>query len=291
MTVWMPQDAVDSEVYVKTPRGHSAVNMDPWTSSTWRKPWNKHHTPNKVTKDKLTMFTQQKTHRGISLNKTAGRQSWNKRSNWSPRPTKDHNPRAFGLISGPCHTHSSRQDQLDQVRKEASDTKPRKRAREATPFGTHDAPLVISSDEEGQDTTPPSSPPNHERGHTTTYEYQPKSPVYPPPSDNSDGEEFSSIPDLVSPAEGMSVPDHLDDSGYETQTTVPADVKANLDHFDDKDRQKNLAQTLEKELSQAPWQKEAANGPLEDPETVTKTVKLVCDGFWHVTGTKTSSTG
>ena len=33
MTVWMPQDTVNSEVYVKTPRGHSAVNMDPWTSS------------------------------------------------------------------------------------------------------------------------------------------------------------------------------------------------------------------------------------------------------------------
>ena len=83
MTVQMPQDTVDLLVYVKTPRGNSAVNMDPWTSSTWRKPWNKYHTPNKVTKDKLTRFTQQKTHRGISLNKTAGRQSWNK--NWSPR--------------------------------------------------------------------------------------------------------------------------------------------------------------------------------------------------------------
>ena len=56
MTVQMPQDTVDSEVYVKTPRGHSAVTMDPWTSSTWRKPWNKYHTPNKVTKDKLNRF-------------------------------------------------------------------------------------------------------------------------------------------------------------------------------------------------------------------------------------------
>ena len=66
MTVQIPQDTVDSEVYVKTPRGHSAVTMDPWTSSTWRKPWNKYHTPNKVTKDKLNRFAQQKTHRGIS---------------------------------------------------------------------------------------------------------------------------------------------------------------------------------------------------------------------------------
>ena len=29
MTVWMPLDTVDSEVYVKTPRGHSAVTMEP----------------------------------------------------------------------------------------------------------------------------------------------------------------------------------------------------------------------------------------------------------------------
>ena len=199
-----------------------------------------------------------------------------------PQANQESQPKGLCLISGPCHTHSSQQDQLDQVRKEASDTNPRKRAREATPFGTHDAPLVISSDEGGQDTTSPTSPPNRERGHTTTHEYQPKSPVYPPPSDNSDGEEFSSIPDLVSPAEGMSpVPDHLNDSGYETQTTVPADVNADHDNFQDKDRQKNLAQTLEKDLKQAPWQKEAADGPLEDLETVTKTVKPVYDGFWH----------
>ena len=150
------------------------------------------------------------------------------------------------------------------MKKEASDINPRKRTREATPFCTQDAPLVISSDEEeGQDNTSPTSPPDHERGHSTTYEYQPKSPVYPPPSDSSDVEEFSSIPDLVSPAEGMSpVPDYLNDSGYETQTTktqttVPADVNADQDSFQDKDRQKNLTQALERELNQAPWQKEA----------------------------------
>ena len=95
MTVWMPQDTVDSEVYIKTPRGHSAVNIDPWTSSTWRKPWNKHHTPNKVTKDKLTRFTQQKAHRGISLNRTAGRQGWSRRSNWSPQTKQGPQPQSF----------------------------------------------------------------------------------------------------------------------------------------------------------------------------------------------------
>ena len=102
MTVQMPQDTVNSEVYVKTPRGHSAVTMDPWTSSTWRKPWNKYHTHNKVTKDKLNRFAQQKTHKSISLNRTTGRQGQNRRSSWSPKPSKKYNPRALGLISGPC---------------------------------------------------------------------------------------------------------------------------------------------------------------------------------------------
>ena len=89
-----------------------------------------------------------------------------------------------------------------------------------------------------------------------------KSPVYPPPSDSSEEEDFSSIPDLVTPAEEMSpVPDHLNDSGYETQGTVPADVNANQDSFQDKDKQETLAQGLEDDLSKAPWQKESTKGP------------------------------
>ena len=243
MTVQMPQDTVNSEVYVKAPRGHSAVNMDPLTSSTWRKPWNKHHTPNKVTKDKLSRFTQQKTHRGINFNRTAGRQGWSRRSNWSPRSNKNPNPRAFGLISGPCTSPSSRQQKLNELRKEEASPNPRKRAREATPFNPHDATLVISSDEEEeQDKISPFSPPDHEKGHPAVYEYQPKSPVYPLPSDSSNEEDFSSIPDLVTPAEEMSpAPDHLSDSGYETQGTTPADVNADQDSFQDKDKQETLA--------------------------------------------------
>ena len=237
MTVWMPQDTVDSEVYVKTPRGHSAVNLDPWTSSTWRKPWNKYHTPNKVTKDKLSRFTWQKTHRGISLNKTAGRQGWSKRRTWSPRLNKDHNPRAFGLISGPCMSPSSRQQKLNKVRKEASPNL-RKRIREATPFNSYDAPVVINSDnEEEQERTSPTSLPDHEKGHPAAYKYQPKSPVYPPPSEGSDEEDFSSIPDLATPAEEMSpTPDLLNDAGYEMQDAALADVNADQDSFQDKDR-------------------------------------------------------
>ena len=99
-------------------------------------------------------------------------------------------------------------------------------------------------------------PPDHEKGHPAVYEYQPKSPVYPTPSDSSDEEDFSSIPDLVTPAEEMSpAPDHLNDSGYETQGTVPADVNGSWDSFQDKDKQETLAQALEDDLSKAPWQK------------------------------------
>ena len=141
--------------------------------------------------------------------------------------------------------------------------------------------MVVSSDEEEQDKTSPTSPPDHKKGCPAVYEYQPKSPVYPPPSDSSNEEDFSSIPDLVTPAEEMSpASDHLNDSGYETQGTVPADVNADQDSFQDKDKQETLAQALEDDLSKGPWQKELAKGPLEDLEKIVKTVKPTYNGFW-----------
>ena len=54
MTVRMPHDAADSEVYTKTPRGHSGILMDPWTSSTWRRKWSNYHTPTKSQKTSST---------------------------------------------------------------------------------------------------------------------------------------------------------------------------------------------------------------------------------------------
>ena len=147
----------------------------------------------------------------------------------------------------------------------------------------HDTFVVISSDEEDeQDKTSPTSPPDHVKGHPAVYEYQPKSPAYPPPCDSSDEEDSSSMPNLVTPAEERSqVPEHSNDSGYETQGTAPADVNADKDSFQDKDRQETLAQALEEDLSKAPWQKESAKGPLEDLEKITKTVKPIYNGFWH----------
>ena len=90
------------------------------------------------------------------------------------------------------------------------------------------------------------------------------------------------MPDLATPEEGMSsVPDHSNDSGYETQGSAPADVNTDQDVFQDKDRQKTLAQDLEKELHKAPWQKQLALGPVDDLEKITKTVKPIYEGFWY----------
>ena len=43
MTIVMPNDVVDTEVFVKTPRGHTGIQMDPWMSCTWRRTWSSTH--------------------------------------------------------------------------------------------------------------------------------------------------------------------------------------------------------------------------------------------------------
>ena len=76
------------------------------------------------------------------------------------------------------------------------------------------------------------------------------------------------------------VTDCSNDSGYETHSSAPADVNADQDSFQDKDRQKTLAQGLEKELHKAPWKKQLATGPIDDLK-MTKTVKPIYEGFWY----------
>ena len=77
------------------------------------------------------------------------------------------------------------------------------------------------------------------------------------------------------------VTDHSNDSGYGTRNYAPADDNANHDSFQDKDRQKTLAQGLAKELHKAPWKKQLATGPLDDLKKMTKTVKPIYEGFWY----------
>ena len=124
--------------------------MDPWTSSTWRKSWDKHHTPNRVTKEKLKKFRQQRMHRGISLHQTAGRDRFDSKTCWSPRPNKPYNPRTFGLLSDLDHQDvPSRQEKLNEVQSLAQHPSSRKRPRQESLSASHDdLSLVISSDEE-----------------------------------------------------------------------------------------------------------------------------------------------
>ena len=206
--------------------------MDPWTSSTWRKKWSNYHTPNKVTKDKLNRFNQERTHRCISLHKTAGRQKQFRNSYWSPRPNRKQNPLPYGLSAG--HP-SAKQHQLNKVRHRSSsgmEKSPRKRIREMSPTGSLADPVLVSSsdeetetpDEDHPVTLSPQSPPDHERGHQPL-EYVPKSPVYPPPDDSSENAEFSSIPDLETPREQMSpVQGKPKEPDHATHMKAPADA-------------------------------------------------------------------
>ena len=219
VTLNLPRDTVDSEIYIKTPRGHSGILMDPWASSTWRKSWDKDHTPNRVTKEKLKIFRQQRMHKSISLHQTVGRNRCDRKTFWSPRPNKPHNPRAFGLLCDTDHQDVfSRQEKLDQARSLAQQPSPRKRPRqESLSASLDDLPLVISSDKEdpdhigvthqansednsqvdhikGKEEESPLSPPDHEKG-PQALAYEPKSPVDTPSKDSD------SMPKLMTPPE------------------------------------------------------------------------------------------
>ena len=43
MTIVMPDDVVDTEVYVKTSKGHIGLQMDPWMSCSWKRNWSSTH--------------------------------------------------------------------------------------------------------------------------------------------------------------------------------------------------------------------------------------------------------
>ena len=143
---------------------------------------------------------------------------------------------------------------------------------------------MVSSDEEEQEdtteTTSPLSPPDNERGHKALT-YQPKSPQCPPPSEGTDSDEYSSMPCLETPRDNLSpIPKRQEDSGYETQGSAPADANQDIDHFKDKDRQKELTSKLS-EHSKAPWQHDPSAQAISEAERISKNAKPVYDGFWQ----------
>ena len=119
-----------------------------------------------------------------------------------------------------------------------------------SPTGSFADPVPVVSSDEGtetaseghQDDLSPQSPPDHERGHQPL-EYVPKSPAYPPPSDSSEDEEFSSISNLETPRKQLSpVQKKPEEPDHGAHMIVPTDAHADIDHFEDTDRQDNLRQ-------------------------------------------------
>ena len=123
----VPRDIVDVELFVKMTRGHFGILMDPWSSSSWRKYWSQWHTSNKITKEKIWHLKQVKAERWISLYRMAG-QGLMKQSAWKTTPHQ-YNPRAEGLLeqNNPWPKGAGKmQRKLNKVRFES---RPRKRQR------------------------------------------------------------------------------------------------------------------------------------------------------------------
>ena len=59
------------------------------------------------------------------------------------------------------------------------------------------------------------------------------------------------------------VQDKPRETDHATHMTVPADANADMDHFNDTDRQDILRQQLDKELDRALWNQDASQQALE----------------------------
>ena len=86
------------------------------------------------------------------------------------------------------------------------------------------------------------------------------------PVKSSEDEEFTSIPDLETPREQLSPVQENPEKPDHGAMIVPADAHADIDHFEDTDRQDNLRQHLEKEINEAPWHKDVSQKALEGME-------------------------
>ena len=190
MTVIMPDDVVDTEVYVKTSKGHIGIQMDPWMSCSWKRNWSLTHPPNTQTKEKMRKYRLQRAGRRISLFRTAGRPSQMKNSHWSPRPearcrtpyrrrtpspTKQaaRYPRPSPSSSTQMTKKTTRGDWSDESTDSASEAAVYHE--EAKTTGKIQSTILS-----------PESPPEYEKG-LSSLDYVPKSPVYYP-AGYSDGE-------------------------------------------------------------------------------------------------------
>ena len=200
MTIIMPNDVVDTEVYVKTSKEHIGLQMDPWMSCSWKRTWS---SPNTQTKEKMRKFKLQKAGRRISLFRTAGRPRQMRNSHWSPRP------------EARCQTHHypERMPSPDKKQQAAQDPRP---FQSAQSLMTKKRERGDWSDDSSTDSAPettyheqlnmagkihstalsPESPPEYEKG-LSNLDYVPKSPIYYPPDMYSDVSDHDSLIDLT----------------------------------------------------------------------------------------------
>ena len=201
MTVIMPNDVVDTEVYVKTSKGHIGIQMDPWMSCSWKRNWSLTHTPNTQTKEKMRKFRMQKEGRRISLFKTSGRPRQMRNGHWSPRPeARCHTPHPYRRTPSP--TKQAARYSRPSPPSSAQMTKKTVRGDWSDESSTDSAPETAAYHKES--TVPgkiqstllsPESPPNYERG-LSNLDYVPKSPVYYPAGYSDGDSDKDSLIDL-----------------------------------------------------------------------------------------------
>ena len=192
MTVILPDDVVDTELYVKTTRGHIGIQMDPWMSCSWKRNWSTVHSPNTQTKEKIRKYRLQRAGRRISLFRTAGKNRYR-----SPRPDfrcKNGSYKHHRRSPSPARSAVRRQDPSPstkpQWRKLIEEENWSDSTESAAEAATHDQQSA-TQDKVRSTILSPESPPDHERGLPTT-DYIPKSPIYRP-AGYSDEEEDSEL--------------------------------------------------------------------------------------------------
>ena len=194
MTVILPDDVVDTELYVKTTKGHIGIQMDPWMSCSWKRNWSPAHPPNTQTKEKMRKYRLQRAGRRISLFRTAGS---SRHSHRSPRPQpwcKNIYHKHHRRSPSPARSAARRQDpspsaqpQWKKKTEEENWSDSTESAAEAATYHQQSA----TQDKVKSTILSPESPPDYERGLSTT-DYIPKSPIYHP-AGYSDEEEDSEL--------------------------------------------------------------------------------------------------
>ena len=127
----------------------------------------------------------------------------------------------------------------------------------------------------------PQSPPEYEKG-LKQFDYVPKSPIYPPPNNFSDLTDEGCPPDMEDEMD-HSTPAQKNPRGPAIDEFLMdplAGKNADIDHFQDAERQQTIKGKPDKELQTAPWTQQTSNQTLGKLEKIANTVNPVYEDFW-----------